>query len=75
MSRQTHPITIDGLFVLTISILMLVLKYMSRQAPSYWYRWFIFTKLMEVLSLVEVAEHYQDNIIYRDNLLNIIELY
>ena len=48
---------------------------MSRQAPSYCYRWFIFTKLMQVLTVVEVAEHYQDNIVYRDNLLNIIELY
>ena len=31
---------------------------------------------MQVLTVVGVAEHYQDNIIYRDNnLLNIIELY
>ena len=30
---------------------------------------------MQVLTLVEVAEHYRDNIVYRDNLLNIIELY
>ena len=30
---------------------------------------------MQVLTVVEVAEHYQDNIVYRDNLLNIIELY
>ena len=51
---------------------MLVLKYMSRQAPSYCYRWFIFTELMQVLTIVEVAE---DNIVYQDNLLNIIKLY
>ena len=44
---------------------------MSRQALSYSYRWFI---LMQVLTVVEVAEHYRDNIVYRDNLLNIIEL-
>ena len=54
---------------------MLVLKYMSRQAPSYCYRWFIFTKLMQVLTVMEVVEHYRDDIAYRDNLLNIIELY
>ena len=54
---------------------MLVLKCMSRQAPSYCYRWFILTKLMQVLPVVEVVEHYRDNIVYRDNLLNIIELY
>ena len=31
---------------------------------------------MQVLTVVEVAEHYQDNIVYQDiNLLNIIELY
>ena len=47
----------------------------SRQAPSDCYRWFIFTKLMQVLTLVDVAEHYRDNIAYRDNLLNIIEPY
>ena len=45
---------------------------MSRQAPSYCYRWFI---LIQVLTVVEVAKHYRDNIVYRDNLLNIIELY
>ena len=31
-------------------------------------------KLIQVLTVVEVAEHYQDNIVYRDNLL-IIELH
>ena len=30
---------------------------------------------MQVLTLVEVVDHYRDNIVYRDNLLNIIELY
>ena len=30
---------------------------------------------MQVLRAMEVAEHYRDNIVYRDNLLNIIELY
>ena len=30
---------------------------------------------MQVLTVVEVAEHYWDNIVYQDNLLNIIELY
>ena len=54
---------------------MVVLKYMSRQAPSYCYRWFSFTKVMQVLTVMEVAEHYQDNIVYQDNLLYIIELY
>ena len=53
----------------SVSNLMIVLKYMSRQAPSYSYRWFIFTQLMQVLTVVEVAEH------HRDNLLTIIELY
>ena len=37
--------------------------------------WLIFTKLMQVLTVMEVAEHCQDNIVYLDNLLNIIELY
>ena len=48
----------------SISNLMLVMEYMSRQAPSNCYRWFIFTKLMQVLTTVELAEHYQDNIVY-----------
>ena len=30
---------------------------------------------MQVLTVMEVAEHYQDNIVYRDNLLNIVKLY
>ena len=30
---------------------------------------------MQVLPAMEVAEHYRDNIVYRDNLLNIIKLY
>ena len=30
--------------------------------------------MMQVLTLVEVAEHYQDSV-YRDNVLNIIEHY
>ena len=30
---------------------------------------------MQVLILVEVVEHYRDNIAYQDNLLNIIEHY
>ena len=37
---------------------------MPRQAPSYCYRRFIFTKLMQVLTVVEVAEHYSDNIVH-----------
>ena len=30
---------------------------------------------MQVITLVEVAKHYRDNIVYWDNSLNIIELY
>ena len=30
---------------------------------------------MQALTLVEVAEHYRDNTIYQDNLINIIKLY
>ena len=31
--------------------------------------------MMQVLTLMEMAEHYQDNIIYQDNLLIIIKRY
>ena len=31
--------------------------------------------LMQVLTVVEVAEDYRHNIVYQDNLLNIIKLY
>ena len=54
---------------------MLVLKYMSRQTPSIAINGLFFTKLKQVLTILQVAEHYRDIIVYRDNLLSIIELY
>ena len=50
---------------------------MSRQAPPYSYGWlFVLTisNLMLVLTLVEVPEHYQHNIVYRDNLINFMKI-
>ena len=50
---------------------------MSRQAPPYSYRWlFVLTiiNLMLVLTPMEVAEQYQHNIVYRDNLINFIKI-
>ena len=51
---------------------------MSIQAPPYSFRWlFVLTisYLMLVLTPVEVAEHYQHNVVYQDNLINFIKIH